>query len=106
MRALSKTDMLKSLQKRLLKIIFYDIDYHVSLILAGLDTVYSCRELILQRFYKQNIGHSSSWVNYLLPEQRDFVNKLCPANNYELFLARTEQFRNSCIPYCVSKFRQ
>ena len=106
MRVLSKTDTLESLQKQLLKIIFCDIDYHMSLILAGLNTLYSCRELILQRFYKQNIGHSSSCVNYLLPEQRDFVNKLCRANKYELFLARTEQFRNSCIPYCVSKFRQ
>ena len=100
-----QSDTLESLQKRALKIIFCDIDYQMSLILAGLDTLYSRRELILQSFYKQNIVHSSSCLNYLLPEQRDFVNKLRRANKYELVLARTEQYRNSCIPYCVSNFR-
>ena len=80
---------LESLQKRALKITFCDIDYHMSLILAGLDTLYSRRELILQRFYKQNIVHSSSCLSYLLPKQRDFVNKLPRANKYELFLPRT-----------------
>ena len=45
---------------------------------------------LLQRFYKQNIVHSSSCLTYLLPEQRDSVNKLRRANKYELFLARTE----------------
>ena len=59
----------------------------MSLILAGLDTLYSHRELILQSSYKQNIVHSSSCLNYLLPKQRDFVNKLRRANKYELFLA-------------------
>jgi len=43
---------------------------------------------------------------YLLPEQCDFVNKLCRANKYELFLARTQPYQNSCSPHCVSKFRQ
>ena len=73
-----QSDTLESLQKRALKIIFCDIDYHMSLglILAALDTLYSRRELILQRFYKQNIVYSSSCFNHLLPEQRDFVNKL------------------------------
>jgi len=47
----------------------------MSLILAGLDTLCSRRQHILQRFYKQNIVHSSC-LNYLIPEQCDFVNKL------------------------------
>jgi len=36
-----QSDTLKSLQKGALKIIFCDIDYHMSLILAGLDTLQS-----------------------------------------------------------------
>jgi len=35
---------------------------------------------------------SSSCLNYLLPEQRDFVTKLRRANKYESFRTRTEQF--------------
>jgi len=61
-------------------------------------------------YSRQNIEHSSFCPDCLLPvpEQRDdVVNKLRRANKYELFLAKTEWFRNSyIIPYCVSKFRQ
>ena len=39
----------------------------------------------MQRFYKQKIDCSSSCLNYLLPEQRDFVTKLCRINKYESF---------------------
>jgi len=49
-----------------------------------------------QRFYQ---------VLIFSAEQREFVNKLRRANKYEPFLTKTERFRNSCIPYCVSKFR-
>jgi len=100
-----QSDMLESLQKRALRIIYSDMDYHSSLFLAELDTVYSRREHLTQHFYKWNIDCSSSCLNYLLPEQHDFVNELCRANKYEPFRTKTERFRNSCIPYCVSNFR-
>jgi len=35
-------------------------------------------------------------------EKRDFVTELHRANKYEPFRTRTERFRNSCIPHCVS----
>jgi len=81
------------------------MDYHTSLFLAELGTLYSRREHLTQRFYKRNIDCSSSCLNYLLPEQRDVVTKLRRANKYESFRTRIERFRNSCIPYCVSNFR-
>jgi len=85
-----QSDMLESLQKRALRIIYSDMDYHTSLFLAELDTVYSRREHLTQRFYKWNIDCSSSCLNYLLPEQCDFVTKLRRANKYEPFRTRTE----------------
>jgi len=78
-------DLLESLQKRVLKIIFNDNDFNMSLILSGMDTLYSRTEHLIQRFYRQNILHSSSCLNYLLPEQPQFVNKLCRANKYKPF---------------------
>ena len=101
-----QSDMLESPQKRALRIIYY-IDYHSSLFLAELDTLYSRREHLTHQFYRRNIDCSSSCLNYLLPEQRHFVTKLRRANKYEPFRSktRTERFRNSCIPYCISNFR-
>jgi len=42
---------------------------------------------------------------YLLRKKRDFDTELHRANKYEPFRTRTERFRNSCIPHCVSNFR-
>ena len=65
-------------------------------------TLYSrIRELLTQRFYKRNIDRSSSCLDYLLPEQRDFLTKLRCANKYQPFRTRTERFRNSFILYTV-----
>ena len=44
--------MLESLQKRALRIIYSDMDYHTLLFLAELDTLYSRREILTQRFYR------------------------------------------------------
>ena len=77
------------------------MDYHTLLFLAELDTLCSRREHLTQRFYKRTIDCSLSCLNYLLPEQRDFVTKLRRADKYELFRTRTERFRNCCIPYYV-----
>jgi len=98
-------DMLESLQKRAPRIIYRDMDYHISLFLAELDTLYSRREHLTQHFYKWNIDCILSFLDYLLPEQCDFVTKLRCVNKYESFTTRTERLRNSCIPYCVSNFR-
>ena len=59
-----QSDMLESLQKWALRIIYSDMEYHASLLLAELDTLYSRREHLMQRFYKQNIDCSSSCLNY------------------------------------------
>ena len=42
----------QSLQKRALRIIYSDMDYHTLLFLAELDTLYSRREILTQRFYR------------------------------------------------------
>ena len=93
--------MLESLQKRALRIIYSDMDYHISLFLAELDTVYSRREHLTQRFYKWNIDCSLSCLDYLLPEQRDFVTKLRRANKYESFRTRTDNRTISKLLYRV-----
>ena len=50
--------------------------------------------------------NAACWLQSCLKsEQRDFVTKLRRANKYEPLRTRTEQFRNSRIPYCVSNFR-
>ena len=46
-----------------------------------------CREHFTQFFYKRNIDCSSSCLNYLLPERRDFFAKLRRANKYEPLVA-------------------
>jgi len=101
-----QSELLESLQKRALKIIFNDTNYSTSLILADTDTLHSRREHLLERFYTRNINCSTPCLNYLLPEKRHAVNRLRRVNKYELIKTTTEHFKNSCIPYCIAKFPQ
>ena len=64
-----------------------DNDYHLSLILSGLDNLHSRRKQLIQRFIDRIFLHSSSCLNYLLPEQQEFVSKLCRAKNMNPFWA-------------------
>ena len=98
---------LESLWKRALRIIIYsDMDHHTSLFLAELDTPYSRRERLIQRFFiyineTLTAVHAVSTVFY-----RNNVTLLLNASRtHEPFKTRTERFHNCCIPYCVSNFR-
>jgi len=45
-----QSDLMESLQKRALKIIFNDNDYHMSLILSEMDTLHSRKKHLIERF--------------------------------------------------------
>ena len=59
-----QSDTLELLQKRAIMIIFCGIDYHMSLILAGLDTLYSRREHIA--YYNVFINRTLCIVHLVL----------------------------------------
>jgi len=50
-----QNEVLESMQKRAMRIIFPDLDYNGSLFVAGVDTLEDCREELARRFFKRNV---------------------------------------------------
>ena len=82
-------------------------DYLTSLILAGTDNLQTRREHLIEQFILRNVLKEQSSLHYLLPTKRDLniVNRLRHAKTFELSQSRTEKFRKSFIPYCLTNFQ-
>jgi hypothetical protein len=101
------SDALESLQKRAMRIIHPQLDYNTALCLDDIDPLKSRRETLTEKFFLNNILNSNSCLHYLLPEPRDpnIINRLRHPKQYEPMPSRTEKFRKSCLPYCLTKFQ-
>jgi len=97
----------ETLQKRAMNIIFPDMDYRLSLIMAGVDTLEDRREASTERFFKRSVIPETSCLHYLLPDRRDSdtVNKLRQPKIVQSLAINTE-FSKSFIPYSLKHYRQ
>jgi len=103
----AQTEMLESLQKRALRIIYDDGNYELLLILAHIDSLETRREHLTSRFFKRQVLDNNSVLHYLLPPKRnlDVIDKLRHAKLYELAKMRTDRFKKSFIPYCLATYQ-
>ena len=97
---------LESLQRRVLRIIYEDGDYTMSLIQAGIDMLESRREQLTERFFKRSVLPESSCLHYLLPDKCDVsvTGRLRHARTFEPVKPWTVKFSNSFIPYCLKDY--
>jgi len=97
----SQSDVLESLQKRAMNVIFPGYDYKTALINGGVDTLRSRRE----RFFVRHVLNETSCLHYLLPPKRDenITTKLRRSRPFENSKTNTNRFLNSFIPYTVLK---
>ena len=69
---IAQSNMLESVQKRAIRIIYPDADYQASLIVAGIVTLRERRELLTAKFFKRQVLAnlaSSSLLHSLLPDR-------------------------------------
>ena len=98
----SLSDQIEHLQKRALKIAFPEDSYSTSLEMANLPTLYQRREHQCQTLYKSIHQQSDNKLRKLLPIASSHKYNLRNPRTYPLFKCRTERFKNSFIPKCVS----
>jgi len=68
---------LESLQKRAMNIIFPDMGYKLSLIMACIDTLEKRREVLTKRFFRTAVTPESFCLHYYFPiNETDILNKL------------------------------
>ena len=102
------TDVLETLQRRVMKIVNYnDRRSELGCQRELYDTLRARRQVLTERFFTRNVLKSYSCLHYLLPEMRDrdITDKLRNAKTVELLPARTERFRKSFIPHCIANYQ-
>jgi len=67
----ANSELLESVQKRAIRIIYPDANYWTSLIVAGIDTLDERRKALTAKFLKRHVLASSSVLHRLLPDRRD-----------------------------------
>ena len=70
------SELLESVQKRAIRIIYPDANYRTSLIVAGIDTLDERREVLTAKFFKRHVLASSSVLHSLLPDRRNNVTMI------------------------------
>jgi len=106
----SQSDVLESLQKRAMNVIYAGIEYRAALTIAGVDTLRSRREELTRRFFLNDTcwtRHPVLCLHYLLPPKRDenITARLRKTRIFENSKAKTNRFYNSFIPYSVRNFQ-
>jgi len=99
----AQSNVLESLQKRALRIIYGSDNSTINMVWAGIDTLATRRELLSAKFFKRHVLDCNSSLNYLLPAKRDpnILEKLRDGKPYEHLKTRTGKFKKSFIPYTV-----
>jgi len=103
---IAQSDLLESVQKRGICIVYPDADYLTSLIVAGIDTLCERREVLTAKFFKRQVLASSSLLHSLQLDRRDndITSSLRNAKPFYSFRARTNRFRKPFLPYCLDKY--
>ena len=103
----AQSDILESLQKRAMNIIFPGDNYTVALTIAGVDTLHSRRETLTRRFFTRHVMDEKSCLHYLLLPKRDenITARLRKSRTFETCRTKTNKFYNSFIPYCIRNFQ-
>jgi len=65
----AQSDLLESVQKRAIRIIYRNADYQTSFIVAGIDTLRERREVLMVKFFERQVLASSSLLHSLLPDR-------------------------------------
>jgi len=102
----SQSNVLESVQKRAISMIYSGADYDTSLIVAGIDSLRDRREKLTARFFKRQVLASSSPIHYMLPDHHDndTVSRLRNPKPFQTIQAHTNKFYKSFLPFCLDNY--
>jgi len=95
-------DQLEQVQRRAMKIAIPHLPYQDALEDSNLQTLKDRRKEHCHKFYKNIFSQSDNKLKNLIPEPRHHKYNLRRPRNLELYKTRTERFKRSFLPKCVS----
>ena len=98
----SQSKSLERLQSTCLKVILQDnfISYSAALDMTGLETLYDRREKRCLDFSIKCIKHPQNSRFFPLNPSLENQNEIRDREHFNVNFARTEDYKNSAIPYC------
>jgi len=103
-----QSDLLESVQKRAIRIVYPDADYQTSLIVAGIDSWHTVRKegSVIGEIFQETGSRQQLIAAQLLPDRRDndITSSLRNAKPFYSFRTCTDRFRKSFLPYCLDNY--
>ena len=98
--------MLESIQKRILRIIYPNVDYKTAMDKSDLPTLHDRRTELCKTFYGKIIHPDDKLYHIIQEYTRQQSNyKLRGEKNYKLPLCKTDRFKKTFIPYSLFNFQ-
>ena len=94
---------LEQIQKRALRTIYPSLKYDQALDTSGLETLQLRRTNLCKNFFRK-IQNETDRINHLLPPIRNPSYELRRFSKYIMPKIRTEQYKNSFIPFCLKNY--
>ena len=98
------SDQIEHIQKRALRIAYPQLSYAISLARISLPTLHQRRVNQCHSIYKNILHQTDNKLKGLLPDVTSHKYCLRNPRKYPLFKCRTERFKNSFLPKCISKW--
>jgi hypothetical protein len=96
---------LESIQKRVLKIIYRDLNYQEALAIAGIPTLKQRRNDMCNKLFTQ-MQNKDHRLHKLLPNKKENCHSLRKINKYETIKCKTNRYKHSFVPYCLDHFQE
>ena len=97
------SNKLESIQKRALRVAFPGQPYEDILQRTGLTTLHKRRDKLCLDYFSK-IKSPSHKINHVLPLVKESAYNLRKSTPYPIPIAKTNRYKNSFIPWCLSKY--
>jgi len=98
---------LENVQRRAVQIIAGNTSYTEASSTLGIQSLADRRSELCRTLFTQIVNNESHSLHYLLPVKRDsqLIGRLRSATAYPTFRVRTNRFKNSFLPFCLSNYQ-
>ena len=98
---------LGSVQRRAVQIVAGNTSYTEASSTLGIQSLADRRSELCRTLFTEIVNNESHSLHYLLPVKRDtqLIGRLRSATAYPTFRVRTNRFKNSFIPFCLSNYQ-
>ena len=99
-----QSDLLESIQKRCLRLIFPESNYEEALLHSYLPSLHERRQILCKRLFEQ-MNNDNHKLYHLLPQKTDHhYETRQQQQQFQKMQCRTVRYEKTFVPYCLKNF--